>query len=232
MLKKSIVSRALQMAENFRGSDLRVTFSPSSPMSGLAQLCQPELAIGGTALGLPDVDTIATNSEFLADGEIRSAHTRAIGQTVATLTAAVRSHMDLVRNVVKPLMKDYSEGLFLALRDLPSVADFNPKLISFELPELLRHPAYTGDIERRRVGEVGNFPYEMIAPYPGYDEVVKMITVGDSALDAGLLGWLEQTVENGQSQQLENLWAAIFNVPGDHADMRRWLSGEIGRAHV
>ena len=94
-----------------------------------------------------------------------------------------------------------------------------------ELPELLRHPAYIGDIERRRVGEVGNFPYEMIASYPGYDEVVKMITVGDSALDAGLLGWLEQTVENGQSQQLENLWAAIFNVPGDHADMRRWLSG-------
>lgn len=213
MINTEGVLSAVALADLLAEKGMTVVAKPNTVLSELVRFTNMELAplFTGSAQGADQTGyaNLAAMAHNVTAGTLEepSTHTRFMDGATADIGKAVISHISFARNIVKPLVIDYAEGVTQHLANFapPSAADqFCVEVV--DLPELLEDESFVDTLTRYAGKSILRPDAIPALSAKASDELLALMLMGDKDADEAIAAWYTR---KGEGFFL-NIWENFF----------------------
>lgn len=160
-------------------------------------------------------DPLASTVEDVTSGtmDAPSLHDQCMDSMVPELSKAVIAHLSFARNIVKPLVTEYAEGVTTYLTNFkaPTAADkFCVEIC--DVPELLEDESFAdtlGFYDNKSPIAPDFIP--TLGPKTAEEELLQLLMIGDKDADEAIVAWYSRKGENF----FLNIWENFFRARQD-----------------
>lgn len=208
MIQKESILTAIGFAEMLAVNNQVVVAKPSTVVAELVKRTNEDILAAG---GEFDAAIFASDVEHITSGELNapSQHDMYADEVINQISKAVLNHVNFAKNIVKPLVVDYAEGVMQYLQNFqyPSACDqFN--VVVADLPELLEDEGFVDSL-KKYVGKTILKPETM--PSLGRkapEDLLTMMLIGDREADQAITSWYSRL----GNDFFMNLWENLFRA--------------------
>lgn len=208
MIQKESILTAIGFAEMLAANNQVVVAKPSTVVAELVKRTNEDILANGENF---DAQIFASDVEHITSGglEAPSQHDLFSDEVIDQISKAVLNHINFAKNIVKPLVVDYAEGVMQYLQNFqyPSACDqFN--IVVADLPELLEDESFVDSL-KKYVGKTILKPETM--PSLGRkapEDLLAMMLIGDREADQAITAWYSRL----GNDFFMNLWENLFRA--------------------
>lgn len=205
MIQKESILTAIGFAELLSANNQIVVAKPSTVLAEMVKRTNDDI------LATSDLDVFAGDVEHMTSGTLDapSQHDIYSDEVIDQISKAVLNHINFAKNIVKPLVVDYAEGVMQYLQNFqyPSACDqFN--VIVADLPELLEDEAFIDSL-KKYTGKTILKPETMPSlARKAPEELLTLMLTGDREADQAITSWYTRL----GNDFFMNLWENLFRA--------------------
>lgn len=191
MIRTQTAQSAIDLAQEFDKRGLALTFKgntflealyASSTIDYVQPAPMPEFE--------PTAGDLSLDTQFVPFGASRAPHDVALEACVLEIADAVRHHLDVARNVVKPVIKEFYERVEAAMKAMPTTAQYNPDTVKLRLPEVMDNGLFSTLIDGYKGTNALEVDKTVGLPEMDEDSALKLLDTGNTTLDADAKNWI------------------------------------------
>ena len=222
MLTKKTIDDCVQLAEIIDSKSILAEPLPGSPlfsavvgMNLFQNLSEMNGKIGWVPLGLPlggnehfmrktneapnsyypDSEEIAAVTNYLPETENVTLHDLAIENTAEFVANAVKGHLYTFRNVVVPIVKDFSDKVTLYMEEGPKSPLLDMEIQTWAPPAILENSGFQNELSEYKNSF---FPSEVLGKNPilpdyNEEELREALKTGSNQLDGLIDTWINES---------------------------------------
>ena len=223
MIEKNSVSQSVSNALQFAELGFTVHPKPNTVLEALVRTTNDNIVVGAMIVGDNPNKSFIETSDFEAYGDflefatkgkeenseyIRSQHDCILDEVEQDICKAVSNHLSFAKNIVKPLVIEYTEKLIVdleAYKPKDPASDFDIKVL--DLPKPLIDLSFVDTLKMYQ-DKTAMIP----TSYPktkdiSDEDLYKLVLTNDSVVDQSIVSWLSEKTETGF---LRNVWRSFF----------------------
>ena len=205
MIQKENILTAVGLAEMLAERGQTVLAKPSTVVAEMVKLTNQDV-LGHSR---DDFTIYAENVENLTTGtlDVPSQHDMYIDSVRAQIGKAVRSHISFAKNVVKPLVVDYAEGVIQYVNEFkyPNACDQFSVVVA-DLPELLEDEGFVDTLNKYVNKSIITPEKRPSLGKKTGEELLSLMLTGDREADQAITAWYSRL----GNDYFVNLWENTF----------------------
>ena len=217
MITTEIAQAAIEIAEEFDRRGLKLTAREDSPLHKLTASASVPFVPPAVAVLMPEelnrpyepnpvLISDESNIPSVIDGE-NSKHTIDLEALVLDGSDLVSQHLSFAKNVVRPLIVEYTNAVSQALAAYPDSATFNPIVVRNDMPAPMLNPAVQEAIEEYRTKDYRPVTGSLQLPHKSGEEVIELLKTGSTRADADIDAW----VATRGADFFRTIWSNVFS---------------------
>lgn len=213
MLTADALKSAIPLTQLFDNAGLVVTAAPGTPLAALVAATRvsdnSEYAIVESANPseyVPDIEGIVYLANAKEPTFDISQHDAVMDDVGDVCIRAVKSHIQIAKSVVAPIVQDLAERTIKTLAELSPSILLGMEVVVWNPPAPLMNSALEASIARFEEAPFMTPPMSMKLPSQTVQEITALMGTGNASLDRDVAEWL---ATKGESF-LINLWEEVF----------------------
>jgi hypothetical protein len=141
-------------------------------------------------------------------GSSRAQHDVALDACVTEIADVVRHCLDVARNTVRPVIKEFYERVEAAVKAMPTQGSYNPEIVKLCLPEPMGNGAFSALIDEFRGAPA--FEVELTVGLPPVDEaqLMALLSLHNTTLDNDIQAWVARL----QPSFFQDVYRQVFGL--------------------